>query len=197
MTKKGKNKTLLDKISLNFKKIIIANIILNVVFLIMGIAIYLKPLITLTLAGILIGIYLVSFGLFDIYEYMMRKENPMFSLKLFLGILAVILGIFTMINPFKILTIITLGLGIYLCLVAIFKIIDAFKLKKYGFDGWAITLVISIIILIFGVLVTINPLRAIDIVEVAGLFIILTSILEICNLIMFYSKSKEIQKLFK
>ena len=102
-----------------------------------------------------------------------------------------------MINPFKILTIITLGLGIYLCLVAIFKIIDAFKLKKYGFDGWAITLVISIIILIFGVLVTINPLRAIDIVEVAGLFIILTSILEICNLIMFYSKSKEIQKLFK
>ena len=197
MAKKGKNKTLLDKISLNFKKIIIANIILNVVFLIMGIAIYLKPLITLTLAGILIGIYLVSFGLFDIYEYMMRKENPMFSLKLFLGILAVILGIFTMINPFKILTIITLGLGIYLCLVAIFKIIDSFKLKKYGFDGWAITLVISIIILIFGVLVTINPLRAIDIVEVAGLFIILTSILEICNLIMFYSKSKEIQKLFK
>ena len=43
----------------------------------------------------------------------------------------------------------------------------------------------------------INPMASMDIVEVAGIFIILASILEICNSIMLYTKAKDLLNLFK
>ena len=64
---KKKEKTILDKIKLNFSKLLLASIILNVLFLIFGIIIYLNPVITLELTGIILGIYLIIFGLFAIY----------------------------------------------------------------------------------------------------------------------------------
>ena len=58
-------------------------------------------------------------------------------------------------------------------------------------------LVTSFVLLIFGVFIAVNPMAAMDLVQVAAIFIILSSILEICNLIMIYSKAKDIVKLFK
>ena len=195
--KNKKEKTLLEKISFSFDKIMLGNIILTALFLLFGVIIYIKPYIALTTVGVIIGIYFILFGLYNIYEFLMRKESPIFSLRIFLGILAVILGIFTIIDPFKIIKLITFALGIYLILTSIFKIIDAIKLKKYGFDGWLILLVVSILLLIFGIFIGINPMASVDIVEATGIFIILSSILEICDLLILYTKAKNITKLLK
>ena len=51
---KKKEKTLLERIKLNFSKILIGSIILNILFLIFGIYIYLEPYIALELAGIIL-----------------------------------------------------------------------------------------------------------------------------------------------
>ena len=78
------------------------------------------------------------------------------------------------------------------------KLLESFNFKKYGYDGWLIMLVTSFLLLIFGVFIAVNPLEAsMDIIQVMAIFIILSSILEICNLIMIYSKTKDILKLFK
>ena len=65
-----------------------------------------------------------------------------------------------MINPFKIVKILTFALGIYLTVVAIRKIIESFKLKKIEYDGWSLTLVIAIILLVFGIFIMINPMAS-------------------------------------
>ena len=57
--------------------------------------------------------------------------------------------------------------------------------------------IIAIILLIFGIFILINPMAAMDLAEAAGIFIILASILEICNSIMLYTKAQDILKLFK
>ena len=194
---KKKEKTILDKIKLNFSKLLLASIILNVLFLIFGIIIYLNPVITLELTGIILGIYLIIFGLFDIYECIVRNHNPLFTLNILWGILAIIAGLFVIINPFEIIKVLTFVLGIYLIIISVSKIIDSFKLKKYGYDGWALMLVIAIILLIFGIFIMINPMASMDLVEATGIFIILGSILEICNSIMLYTKAKDILDLFK
>ena len=196
MTKK-KEKTLLEKIKLSFNKILIGNIILNVLFLLFGVIIYLNPVITLELAGVILGIYLLLFGVYAVYEFLVRDNFPLFKLNLIWGILFIIAGLLVMINPFKIIRILTFALGIYLTVVAIRKAIEAFKLKKYNYDGWALISVIAIILLVFGIFIMINPMASMDIVEVAGIFIILASILEICNSIMLYTKAKDLLNLFK
>ncbi len=191
------NKTFLDKISFDFGKIMLGKILLYGVFLILGVIIYLNPKITLSTVGVIMGIYFMLLGLYDIYEFLMRKENPIFNLKAYVGVIAIIMGLFTIINPFHMVKILTFALGIYLSIVALVKILEAFKFKKYGFDGWVLMLVISILLLIFGIFIAINPMAAMDLAMASGIFIILASILEIANLLMLYTRAKDIIKLMK
>ena len=192
-----KGKTFIDKIKLDFSKLLIGDIILNLLFLLFGIIIYLNPQITLETSGIILGIYFIIFGLFAIYEYFIRDNNPLYSLNILWGILAIITGLFVIVDPFKFFKILTFALGIYLIIVSIRKVIDTFKLKKSRYDGWSLMLAIAIILLIFGIFILINPMAAMDLAEAAGIFIILASILEICNSIMLYTKAQDILKLFK
>ena len=194
---KKKEKTLLDKMKLNFNKILIGSIILNVLFLLFGVIIYLNSRITIELTGIILGIYLMIFGVYAIYEFIIRDGNPLFRLNIFWGVLSIITGLFVIINPFEFVKILTFTLGIYLLIISIRKIIDAFKLKKYEYDGWALMLAIAIILLIFGIFIIINPMASMDLVEGTGIFIILASILEICNSIQLYTKANEVLNLFK
>ena len=194
---KKKEKTWIDKIKLDFNKILISSIILNVLFLLFGIFIYLNAGITIRLTGIILGVYLLIFGLFAIYEFLMRAVSPLFSLNILWGILAIIVGLFIMIDPLQFTKVLTFALGIYLIIISINRIIDSIKLKKYGYDGWSIILVIGIILLIFGIYIMINPMASMDIVQAAGIFIILASILEICHAIMLYTKASDILELWK
>lgn len=193
-----RGQTIFDRLKLDFKKAIFGNIILQVLFLIFGIVVFTNPFMTIKTVGVIIGIYFIVFGVFDIALFFMRGSTPIFNYKIIFGILAILLGIFVMVDPFKITLILTFVLGIYLIMVAIFKVLEAFKLKQYKYDGWLILLVSSIIILIFGIFTTINPLASsMQLVEVTAIFIVLSSILEICNLIMVYSRARDIAKLFK
>lgn len=192
-----KEKTFLDKIKMDFGKMILGNIILNILFLIFGIIIFMNANLTIEVVGVIAGIYFIIFGVFGIVEYFSRDTLPIFKYNIFVGILDVILGFFIMFNPLNIAKIVTFALGIYLIIVALNKLIESFGLKKYGYDGWLILLVTSILLLIFGVFITINPMASMDLVQAMAIFIILSSILEICNLIMIYSKANDIVKLLK
>ena len=195
MTKGG---TFLEKLKVGFEKFILGSIVLNILFLIFGIIIFMNVNITVQMVGVITGIYFIIFGLFAIVEFLSKREVPIFKYKIFGGILTILLGFFIMFNPFKIIKIVTFALGIYLIIVSICKLLESFNLKKYGYDGWLIMLVTSFLLLIFGVFIAVNPLDAsMDIIQVTAIFIILSSILEICNLIMIYSKTKDIVKLFK
>ncbi len=192
-----KEKTFLEKLKGDFGKLILGSIILNILFLIFGIIIFMNVNLTIEVVGVIIGIYFVVFGLFDIFEYLSKNIAPIFKYKIFGAVVSILLGLFIIFNPFKIVKIITFTLGIYLVVISILKLLTTFNLKKYGYDGWLVMLVTSFVLLIFGVFIAVNPMAAMDLVQVAAIFIILSSILEICNLIMIYSKAKDIVKLFK
>ena len=194
---KKKNESFLDKIKCDFKKVVLGNMIITLLFLIFGIVIYLKPYATLNTLGIFTGIYFIVFGLIYIYEYLLRYDNPIFNFKIYIGIIAVLLGIFTIFNPFHFFKILTLTLGIYLAIIGINRIIQSLRMKKYDFDGWIVMLVGAILEVLMGLLLVFNPFVSLTIVEVTGIFIVLGCILELAHLFMCYNKAKEIEKVFK
>ena len=194
---KKRDKIFLEVISFEFNKIILADIILNILFLVFGFIIYINPYVTANIVGIIIGIYFMLFGLFAVYEFLMRKESPIFKFKILNGILLFILGLFVIFNPFKIIKILTLTLGLYLIVISLVKILEMIKLKKISYDGWLIILVTSVLLLIFGILMVVNPMASMDIIQITGIFIVLSCVLEITNLFMIYTKAKDIKKLFK
>ena len=190
--KEEKKESFLNRIALDFKKNLFVSIILNSLFLVFGIYIYLNPVLAEEVTGIIIGLFLIVFGIFDAFEFLTRGNNS-----IFVAILAIILGVFVIVNPFSIVKILSFTLGIYLIILSIFKGVLSFILKKYKFDGWLLVLVVSLILLVFGIFITINPMSSIYIVEAVALFIILSSILELCSLLMLYSKANEIIKLLE
>ena len=194
---KKEDKTFLEKINISFDKLLLGNMGIIAIFLVFGLVAYLKPYsMSLKSAQVVMGVYLILFGLFYCYEFLMRKEMPLFNLKVVLGVISLVLGLFVIINPFKIYEVITFTLGIYLSMCALYKIYEALKFRKLEFDGWLIMLVVSIILLVFGIFIGINPMKMMDLVEAAGIFIILASLLEACILVLLYTKNKEIKKLF-
>lgn len=195
MAKKEKN--FWEIMKNDFGKMILGNIILNGLFLLFGIIAFMNVDMTVQVVGVIVGIYFMIFGIFGIFEFLARNTLPIFKYKIFTGILLIILGFFIMFNPFGIVKILTFALGIYLIIVSILKLFESLNLKKYGYDGWLILLVTSVLLLIFGIFITINPMASMDLIQAMAIFIILSSILEICNLIMVYSKAKDIVKLFK
>lgn len=193
MAKKKESKGL-EKIKLDFSKLLLGSIIVNVLFLLYGVVTYLNPLIDLTVMRVMLGVCFIILGAYAIFEFTQKDKNPLFNLNIVWGILAILTGLLAIINPFNINKIFTFSLGIYLVIIALSRILDAIKLKKIGYDGWSLIITIGIILLIFGVFIMINPARMED-VETASIFVILASILEICNYILLYTKKEDILKL--
>ena len=69
-----------------------------------------------------------------------------------------------------------------------------FKIGNHS--SWLITLVIGIMLIIFGILVLANPFASLTITKLVGSFLILASILDITDLILLKNKSDEITKIF-
>ncbi len=198
MAKKNNEKTFLEKIKCSFSKMLLGNIVLVGIFLIYGLIAYLNPYsMSMKAAEVYLGIFLVLFGVFYLYEFLMKSEIKLFKYKVISGVTSLLLGVFVMINPFKTFGVITTILGIYLSICALLKVIVAFKFKKLKFDGWKILMVMSFILLIFGVFMGINPMKRLDYVQAAGMFIILSCILEVCVLLILYTRGKDIKELLK
>ena len=194
MIKKKNEKTIANIFKINFKQTMLVNMGIAGLFLVLGILVYFNPSIAIKTVGILIGVYFMLFGLFLIYEYLLRNIISIFRFKVYFGIISFLLGIFIIVNPIGTINILTIALGIYLIVLSIMKMMNALKFKSIGFDGWLLMFVISILLLIAGIFVIINPMVSMDIVKVVGIFMILSSILDICNLFMLYGKAKEIEK---
>ena len=192
-----KNDKFSNKIKLDYKNILLIDIVFILVFLLFGLYLYVSTFVASSLVSILFGVYLILKGLFLGYQYLMREACPLFNNRIIGLIVSLLLGLFVMINPFKIIKILTFTLGLYLIMWANLKILDTIKLKQYKYDGYLIMLVSSIIMFIFGIFILINPMNNVDIVKSLSIFIILYSVLEISNLFMFYNKCEDLLKLFK
>ena len=78
-----KEKCFLEKITFDFGKIILGSIVLEGLFLLIGVIMYSKPLMVANVTGIIMGIYLFLYGVFEIYEFLIRKSNPLFKFNIF------------------------------------------------------------------------------------------------------------------
>lgn len=191
-----KKESLIQQLRGDFAKVSLGSVILNGLFLLYGVTIYLNPLIDLTVMRVMLGIFLVILGIYQIYEFVIRDNNPLFRFSIIWGVIAVLAGLLAITNIFNINKIFTFTLGIYLVVVALDKIINSLKLRQVSYDGWALMLNIGIILLAFGLFIMINPANMED-VETASMFVILASILEVSNHILLYDKAKDIETLLK
>lgn len=187
----------MKKLEERFNKILLTEMGFSIIYAILGLILVLKSEIANTVAGTLVGIFFLLGGLIQIYTFLDKNKLEIFKANIVLGILNVILGIFMILNPLKLVDILNISLGVWILLDGISKVILFFKLKKVNEESNKIILVMALLLIFMGVLMVLNPFRSIVITKTIGIFIILDNIINLNHLVLLKRRSKNFLKNFK
>ena len=131
--------------------------------------------------------------------YKKKKETSMFfSSFLTLGIIELLLGVVMLLNPDIMKTLFPIVAGIVMVTKATLDLRLSLLLKKYEYDTWLSIFICSLIAIISGVIIIINPsIGTMALTVSLGLLITINSISSIVDTIIFKKNIKEISKLLE
>jgi len=169
----------------NIKKIINKNIIISIVVFFVGLVLFLKPDATIKSITIIIGILLIIMGSGPILELFKNKEKKL-SFSIAPSIILFVIAFILFFKPELLISIIPILIGVALVMSSAFRIQNIYNIKKTNdvFNIW--TLIITIIILILGLLLIINPFGGVvTATKLIGIFLMIYSVLDtIDNIIL-------------
>ena len=185
-----------ETISDRFNKFMTLSIICSVIIALIGGVLLFLPELSNKLIGIISGALFILSGINTIYKYFCRNGAKLYSLNLLYGIIILLIGVIIILVPFSVTTFLTICLGLYLIIFGVNKITYGVWFKIGNDSSWLITFVIGIMLTIFGILVLANPFSALTVTQVVGSFLILSSILDLTDLVLLKKRANEITKIF-
>lgn len=192
MVKKSASDGILNR----FNKFIFSTILVNVVIALLGVIMMFIPDASSKVIGILVGVSFLINGLVSIYKYFNRDGAKLYSFNLFFGILSIVVSAILFLYPYSVMKFVAVCLGIYLILAGAMDINYGRWFKIGNEDSWLIMIVTGVLLIIFGIIVIINPFVLLSVTMVIGLFLLIMAIFKITNLIMLKQRAKEIVKIF-
>jgi len=128
------------------------SIALGIVLIILGIIAIAAPFFASLTIGLFLGWLFIIGGIIQaVYAFRNNHRPGALVLKLLLGIVAIVAGIFLVTNPVVGVASLTLIVGIYFFIDGIFRVFLAFQLKPSPSWGWV--LLNGILMIILGILI--------------------------------------------
>ncbi len=177
------------------QKIFVTSLVTSVIMIFLGIFLLCKPDFILTTLSTVIGIIVLVPAVISLIDYFKTK----YMANLIVGVAAGVMGIIFIFNPTFISSILPFVLGVYFLIDGLSRLQYAFEMKKNQVPGCVSAFVSSILILVLGVLMILNPFEgALAITQVIGIFLILHSALDLYNAISTKMKvTKFVKKMLK
>ena len=179
-----RTKRLLTDIDRLFRKIMWIEIGISCMVILLGVIFLFFFFYSIVVMSVLFGISILASGILNIYNYFKRKSIPIFRFHLGYGILAIILGILTIVLPFTFSQVITIFIGIWILYLALGKIDLSLRLKKIEESSWLILIVSAILEIFMSILIFINPFSNLMLTQVAGAYFILCGILNCTDAVL-------------
>ena len=162
------------------------DIIAALVLLFFGVLLLFKSELTIVTITYVIGGMLIGVGFLAIIRFTRHfRENYGTELDIIYGIVTIIMGLLVIKNPHVIGSIIPIIIGISIIIKSSIKLQHSLELRGIGTKDWIVSLVISIISLVCGVILLFNPFKgAIILTQIIGALIIVYSVLDIVSTII-------------
>lgn len=190
---------MLVNIDKKIKRTFNISLVSSIIFVIIGLFLFIKPDTTISIISYIIGSILLLVGLINIYRYFSSDIRfNMFSFELAYGVLLAIAGLFLIIDTTIFAKIINVIVGIWIIVNSITKFQYGFVLKKSSNSDWPYTMLVSLLTFIWGVVLLINPLEsALTITQIIGVFIIVYAVLDIIDNFIIRKNIDDIVNIFK
>ncbi len=142
-------------------------IAISLIFCLVGIALILLPMPSMSAISLFFGIAMLVFGIFKLIGYYSKDLFRLaFQYDLQFGILLIILGAVTLFMREDALRFICVAYGVCLMADCLFRIGIAFDAKHFGIQSWWVTLALAIFGGIVGLLLTVCPVAALEAAKV-------------------------------
>lgn len=143
-------------------------IITGIVLMLLGIVMFMRPIITVTVIVLIAGWMLLALGVVTLISSIVHRKNKSssFGLGIVLGIVEAVIGLCIVIWPASFLFYLYIVLGVVVIIVSLGDIVEAFSLRKAGFEKWGLVLAMGILALILGALVVISPFAFLEFVAI-------------------------------
>ena len=154
--------------------------VMQLVYLALGLALVFAPDMSARVLCYACGAALLAVGLLAVWRFAAaRQERLLFAwFSLVYGVLFTVLGIFLMVQPDTVLTVLPAVFGVFVLLDSLGRIQNALELRRAGLVRWWGLLFFALLSVVLGVLILINPFAALTTtVRVIGAVLLIESVL--------------------
>ncbi len=133
------------------------SVITSIVFAIIGIILITNPESTIKVISYILGGIFIAIGIIKIINYFSAKgSSDLYNYNLIYGLIAVVLGIITIIYSSTIATMFRIMIGIWIIYSSLIRLSFALKLRKAQINSWTAVLVLALCMLVFGLYMVFN-----------------------------------------
>lgn len=171
-------------------------IISAIAYILLGIVLCIWPQVSSTVLSYMLAILLLVYGITHLMDYLALDIISLFArFDLISGVIAMGVGIFIVIRPDFLFTILPFIAGIYILLDALKGLRESFMYKDAGYEGWWKFAVYAIVLALLGILLVINPFSSsLLLVRCIGAVFIVDGIGDLASI---YTTSKTIKEIKK
>lgn len=189
----------MTKITKRFEKMMLLSLGVCVLDIIVGIIFILCTSFSTKINAIILGAFILVRGLFYIIRYIYDGlGKKVFAVDLVAGVAAIILGLFTMFNPFDALTFIGILFGLWLIINGSEKAFFSFKFIEKHEEIYPLMTFMSLLMFLMGLLVIFNPFETFMLItRLIGMFLICSGIFDMMSCMLFRRRAKQILDMFK
>jgi uncharacterized membrane protein HdeD (DUF308 family) len=164
--------------------------------MILGLLLFFNTYDVIVAFSVIIGIFLILLGIAEIINYIKNRQFGQYSLVV--GLFCLIAGILLVMNTNIIATIIPIVIGICMIGMGARKLELAISFKDNAISGWALMLIMSLLTLICGIILIINPIKgAFLAAKSLGIIIVIYAIIDIIDSIAVKENVKKLSKILE
>ena len=178
------------------KKIKANMLVSSLLCVLLGLVLVLRPGLSVRIVCTAVGIVLILSGVTRIIDWFCARDGSMYAqMNLIFGIVLVVVGVWIVVKPDKVLAIIPIIVGIVIGMHGLNNLKQAIELWRDKYDKWWVAFILGALTVGFGVLLICRPFAAIDtVVMLIGFFMIYDGLSNIWIVTRIYKNAKMFKK---
>lgn len=135
-------------------------LIAALVYLILGLILLFFPNLTTSIFCAALGGLLLLYGIITVISYFIRSNSSRdfsFQMELIFGVISAVVGLFFLVKPSVLLSILPFILGVYILIDGLVNLKRGMDMKKLGYVRWNATLILAVVSLVLGAVILWNP----------------------------------------
>lgn len=180
-----------------FKKLKTYTFLVSILYVIMGLIMLLNPKFVCDAVNYIVGILILLYGVIYIVKFLGKNDfNNLSKFNLLAGLLCIVFGVYILLNPTLLLSIIPFAAGMLILLDGFGKLKSALDLKKIGYIKWWVSLIFSLLFIGLGVYMIFQSFKVTElVVRIIGGVLIVDALSDIWTYFCYKKCSKKIDKI--